>query len=275
MLSQSGRSTAGKDRYVAVDRELEWADLRGPVDGLKAALRLRLHHYSSLSITHSYSVCEKNLDGNGQPIPYSIDNWKNTPIQAQDISDNNLPLSDGYFLDGQGHPVSRTWFDYIRDHLGYRLELQQASFPTRAKPGDTLRVAVTLINRGFSVIHNPRPVFLVLIGPDGRIIKFPVKDADPRTWQHSLPLYDTYDPLTHKFIYKDTPLIHPLSKNLRLPNNLTPGVYRLGLWLPDGSGNLRYQPRFAVRVANRDVPWWTNGRGRFGVNLLGTVTVVR
>ena len=31
--------------------------------------------------------------------------------------------------------------------------------------------------------------------------------------------------------------------------------------------------RYAVRAANRDVPWWAPG-GRFGVNILGAVTVL-
>ena len=39
-----------------------------------------------------------------------------------------LPLAPAY----QAEALSRnvTWFEYIRDHLGYRLELNRASFPT-------------------------------------------------------------------------------------------------------------------------------------------------
>ena len=32
--------------------------------------------------------------------------------------------------------------------------------------------------------------------------------------------------------------------------------------------------RVRVRVANRDVPWWTDPRGNYGINLLGVVEAV-
>ncbi|VAX29623.1 hypothetical protein MNBD_IGNAVI01-1049, partial [hydrothermal vent metagenome] len=44
--------------YMAVDGELYWSDQGGKIDGLKAALRMRLHHFTSFSITHSYSGYE-------------------------------------------------------------------------------------------------------------------------------------------------------------------------------------------------------------------------
>jgi len=32
-------------------------------------------------------------------------------------------------------------------------------------------------------------------------------------------------------------------------------------------------PRYAIRVANRDAPWWTDGAGRYGINILGRIEV--
>ena len=40
---------------------------------------------------------------------------------------------------------------------------------------------------------------------------------------------------------------------------------------PDAAESLRLDPRYAIRVANRDVPWWTDPRGHYGINLLGVV----
>lgn len=54
--------------FVAIDGELFWSDQAGKVDGFVAAVRLRLHHYSSFSLAHSYSEREGGK-------PFSIDDW--------------------------------------------------------------------------------------------------------------------------------------------------------------------------------------------------------
>ena len=53
--NRATRSTTTEESpYVAIDGELFWADQGGKVDGLQAATRLRLHHYSSFSLAHSF-----------------------------------------------------------------------------------------------------------------------------------------------------------------------------------------------------------------------------
>ncbi len=239
--------------YVAVDGELFWNDQGGKLDGLRAAERLRLHHYSSFSLAHSYSGREGK--------PYTIDDWLATPITREQVEQAKLPLSDGYFEDHLGRPVARTQFEYITDHLGYRLELQDASFPARLSPGDRLQAAIGLINRGFCTLHNPRPALIALIAADGTVYPFET-EADPRTWQPFDPADSEYKPLTHT-----------IALDAQLPADLPPGSYRLGLWLPDAAETLRTDPRYAVRVANADVLWWQDREGRYGVNVLGVVEV--
>ena len=241
--------------YVAVDGELFWSDQGGKVEGLRAAIRMRLHHYSSFSIAHSYSEQEGKA--------YSIDRWMKTPLTVAQIRDARLPVSDGYFSDADGNEVPRTAFDYIRDHLGYRIELQEARFPRRVASARELTVEVDLVNRGFSTFHNPRPVHLVLMRPADNVVELPLADADPRKWQPHVPGDPDFKLLTHKLRLKGS-----------LPSGLKPGQYRLGLWMPDASKAIRMDSRYAVRVANRDVPWWTDSRGRYGVNVLGKIELV-
>ncbi len=238
--------------YVSVDGELFWADQGGKVDGLRAATRMRLHHYTSFSLAHSYSERE------GRPL--SIDDWMHTSLTLEDALRAGLPISDGYFSDGRGREVPRTFFEYIRDHLGYRLELQWASLPLRVDPGEALAVRVELINRGFSTLHNPRPVVLALIGADENPVEMPVEGVDPRNWQPYQPSDEDRRPLKHR-----------IEVEASAPGDLTAGWYQAGLWLPDPSNRLRLDPRYAIRVANRDLPWWTDSRGRYGINILGTI----
>ncbi len=231
--------------YVPIDGELFWGDQGGKIEGLRAAESLRRHHYTTFSLAHSYSEREGK--------PYSIDDWMATEITEEQLRERRLPVSDGYF-DG----TTRAQFEYIRDHLGYRIELQEATLPTRLTPGSEAPVAVTLINRGFSTIHNPRPVVLALIDNEDNVVAQTVTDANPRTWQPFEPGDESYMPLTHV-----------ASGTLSVPSDLADGEYRLGLWMPAPREAIRLDPRYAVRVANGDVAW----SARLGINILGTIRV--
>ncbi len=248
--------------YLPVDGELFWSDQgfdgkaaeNKGVDGLNAGIHLREHHYSSFSLAHSYSERE------GQP--YSIDRWLGTLVDRESLQQANMPIADGYFEDGLGRPVARTQFEYIQDHLGYRLELQRASFPSRIQPGGELTASVELINRGFSTLHNPRSVYITLVDVEGRVWEQIAADVDPRTWQPFAPGDDQFQPLRHT-----------LTLRAELPATLGPGWYQIGLWMPDASPSLRLDPRYAVRVANRDSTWWTDADGRYGINVLGMLEI--
>ena len=83
--------------------------------------------------------------------------------------------------------MPRTQFEYIRDHLGYRLELQRMRLPRTTRASVPFDVRIELINRGFSTLHSPRPVIVVLIDSDDRVFEFPASEADPRMWQPFAP----------------------------------------------------------------------------------------
>lgn len=234
--------------WVAVDGELFWSDQAGPVDGLAAAVAMRRHHYSSFSAIHSSQF--------GQGKPYSMDVWARTPLTLQQAEEGRLPVSDGYF------DAPRTQFEYIRDHLGYRLELRRGSFPAAVAAGTGLPVRVELINRGFCTLHNPRPVVLVLVSSQGQVAAELTTAADPRDWQPTAPGDEACRPLKHL-----------VEGALPVPAGLAPGRYRLGVWLPDAATSLRLRPEYAVRVANEGVPFWVDGEGRYGINLIGEVKV--
>ena len=61
--------------------------------------------------------------------------------------------------------------------VGYRLELQSARMPELVKVGAEFRVEIELVNRGFSTLHNPRPVCLALMDRDGKVTELPVAAA--------------------------------------------------------------------------------------------------
>jgi hypothetical protein len=241
--------------FVPVDGELFWSDISGRVDGFQAAVRMRLHHYTSFSLAHSYSEREG--------ATYGMDIWMKTFLTREQAEEARLPVSDGYFQDLDGAPVPRTQFDYIRDHLGYRLELQRASYAATPRAGSPLQLELVLINRGFATLINPRPVLIALISSRGAVHTFELPGVDVRRWYPHQPGDATYAALRHT-----------LTCGTVIPENLAPGWYSIGLWLPDASEGLRLRPEYAVRVANANVPFWTSDEGLYGINLLGTVQVL-
>lgn len=204
-----------------------------------------------------------------------IEEWKTyiaqmsrfTPLSGETCAPNpprsNCPTAlaemerlHGTALNEAWHPdVIQGWKDQgcyaeIRNRLGYRLTLLEASFPTEIHPGETFPVQIRLQNTGFAAPMLPRPVYLVV----GQLFTV-VLPVDPRRWE---------------------PGEHDLSASLSLPADtfaslsasLPPGEYALALWLPDPSVSLHEDPRYAIRFANEGV--WDAERGW---NVLGSLTV--
>lgn len=148
--------------------------------------------------------------------------------------------------------VLRNWqtegcFEEIKQRLGYRLVLQEVSFPASVQPDSDLLIEVKLSNDGFAAPVNPRPLYLVLQGSD--IFTFPVQGVDPRRW---------------------LPGNHAFTVSVALPASLPAGQYNLALWLPDHYETLRndHDPRYSLRFANEGV--WDE---QHGWNVIGDIRV--
>lgn len=261
--SKAFRQIVKESPYLLIDGELPWgswsmsqdpdnSDSGWIVDGREAARRFFLQHYTSLSIIHNYKE-------NGAKDKYSMMYWKETPITQDFLIANHMPFSPAYFQTKEGETVERTAFDYIRDHLGYRIELQELTI--RPRPDDSsLEIELSLINRGFSTLFNEHPIYFVLIDPQGQVVYTQPTDANVNEWQPYKP-----GDKNHR------PLLHSLSSEFHLPEDLSPGTYSLGLWIPDGSSRLMYNHRYAIRCANSNAPWWISADQRYGINILTTL----
>jgi hypothetical protein len=252
--------------YLIIDGELPWGlwsvnqdadDKQGGwlIDGAQSARRLFIQHYTSLSAIHNYK--ERNATEK-----FSMLYWKETPITEAFLTANRMPFSHAYFLKKDGTCATRSEFEYIRDHLGYRIELQQLKVNPKWKKGTTNHVDVSLINRGFSTLFNEHPVFFVLTDEAGNVCHSTLTGANVNNWQP----YNPQD--TNK-----TPLVHHISASMELPPAFSAGTYQLGLWIPNGSNNLMYNSQYAIRCANSDVNWITTTDG-YGINNLAPVSIV-
>ncbi|MFF4353891.1 DUF4874 domain-containing protein [Streptomyces sp. NPDC001530] len=211
-----------------------------PIDGLNAAKRLQTLRFDTLSQVHNATV--------------TIPAWRTTTLTKAQATAAKLPVSDGYFTDSSGNSVPRTYFDYIRDHLGYRIEVQQARY---AKLPSGLSVQVDLVNRGFAAPKNPRVARLALLNRFGQTVSTVDTGADWRTWLPG-PRSETSEPAA-------APATQTITGTLPLP--ATPGTYFLALLLPHPTTSAA---AYAVRCANASVWFLAFVKGE---NVLATITL--
>ena len=198
-------------RFLPMDGELFWCDCAGMALPMDSAYWLANWHYDTFGMVHGNNLFE-GVDG------YSIDVWKRVPVDPMYLIAKQLPWNEAYFRDERGNHVWRSYYEYIRDHLGYRIELQSFEYEIAA---GHLTGNIRLINRGFSAPVNPRKVYFML-GSSPIELK-----TDIRKWYSA----------EEQILKFDIPV--PAS-----------GKYETGLWLPDSSENLRNREEYAIRCAN-------------------------
>ena len=107
--------------------------------------------------------------------------------------------------------------------------MTDGTFPATAEPGGELAIRLGVRNEGYAAPYNPRGAELVLRSDSGQVTRVPLA-VDPRRWA----------PGTTSAV----------AETLRLPADLAPGAYQLGLALPDPAASLKDRAEYAVAVAN-------------------------
>jgi hypothetical protein len=137
---------------------------------------------------------------------------------------------------------SQGCYETIKQKLGYRFRLLNATYPTSASSGSSFSLQASLTNDGWASPYNQRPVFAVLDGSGGTFT-FPLS-YDARNWKAGQ--------------------LASINQSFTLPS-MPAGTYRLSLWLPDNATNLRSDARYSIRMANTGT--WDSSKG---YNVLAT-----
>jgi len=290
-------------------------------DGFKSALKMRYFNFTSFNIGHNHLLDTRSpyeLKNNQpstwyQPYPNSelalntvpnhlqttVTQWKNDNMDLyNELQAFHMPIADLYF--GSNGNQIRSPYEYIRDHLGYRLELQEVEL---GLGNMSIAVHAKVINRGFAAPQNPRPFYFVLMDYNTNAILQTIEsNAEWRNWQpddfatgldnqedpngYNATSIDNLNKITNTKVggiplgdYKDdwhhTPLTIPYTPfeytfgsltdfNLSdLPN----GDYKIGIWIPDPEEILHNEPKYNVKFANQLSYIHANG-----VNVIGSVS---
>lgn len=126
----------------------------------------------------------------------------------------------------------------IKQKLGYRLVLQNASFPAVAIKGKSFTVQLQLKNTGYASPFNARPVQLVLRNmATGKLWKLDFNTQIQKWFTGNIQLKQTF----------------------QLPADISAGEYELLLSLPDGYKTLQDNPAYSIRLANEGI--WEEATG--------------
>ncbi|MCC8145720.1 MAG: DUF4832 domain-containing protein [Bacteroidales bacterium] len=203
---------------------------------------LKDHHYSAMDITQNFKD--------------NITYWKTAAVYPDKLEKNNIFFDENYFIEGNNQQrVPRTLYQFIRDHLGYRLNVMKD--PVLKKEGNEFVYDIKITNTGFATVLNPKPVYLVWINENNEIAKeIELTDVNPRDWQPWEKGKPT-ELLTHTISGKT---LVDLS-----------GKYKVGIWIPDSQPTVKNEPAYCIKFAtdNQAVIHWYNET--HAVNIIGEI----
>lgn len=202
---------------------------------------LRDNHYSAFDVTQNNNL--------------NIQNWKNTKVYPQLLKSLKILFSEDYFVTEEGN-VSRSAYEFIRDHLGYRLNVLPST--TIKANGGTLDYKIEFTNTGFASILVTKIPYLVLIDGNNKVVKEIQLDSKPIEWQPFNPKLNTYDVLIHK-----------------IEGSIASGVsgkHKVGIWIPDFDERLKYNNLYDVKwVENSIVKHVKDADNKYLINVIGEV----
>lgn len=226
---------------IPYDEATEWG-LSELITPMKSLRILREHRYSAFDVTQNYNL--------------NIMNWKIVKVYPSLLKDNHILFDESYFKDAEGNEVVRSFYDFVRDHLGYRLNLLSES--TVAVKNGNLEYNLAITNTGFATVINPKEVYLVLVSEDNQVVKEIKLDVEPKDW---IPFTEQEPDRAAKYTIQGSVAIE------------MPGNYKVGIWMPEKTDNLKYNADYAIKFALANgVTHWQDNAGKYVVNLFGEIT---
>ncbi|MBS1934391.1 MAG: DUF4874 domain-containing protein [Bacteroidetes bacterium] len=132
----------------------------------------------------SFSISHHNMEYGGSKNT-NVLYWRNNSFTLRDFVNNNIgkaPVDSAYFRTATGNYVSRSFFDYFKDHLGYRLMLKNFSYSKPLSTSSSFNIQFDITNLGFSNPINPRPVYVALINNATNAVTTYPLNVDTQSW---------------------------------------------------------------------------------------------
>ena len=177
-------------------------------------------HYVSMSQWNGFVESKfeylKSDDGKLIPKDATMQRWIDNETITPDMLDSEGIIYDpAWFTDDNGNLVHRNPYEFIRDHLGYRISADSFEFNGKT-------ASFTLKNYGFAAAFNLQSGFALLDENYNLIKEIPA--GDPEKWY-------SHDPDN----YRSTELLkHTVSADIEVPSEK--GKYYIGFYLKNTRG---------------------------------------
>lgn len=188
--------------YTINDSELfttRWIRLSSTwPDGYSCMQSLSQKHICTLSVEHGYIDVERF---GGELEQSCLAGWMSQEVTPDCLRKLGLNTSPRWFTNAAGETVRRNAFEYLRDHVGYRLSAQDMTVTPK---DSTVNVSLNLKNYGYAAAFNQISGF-ALLDEAGNIVA-DVPAGDPEVWYGTKPEpYEDRELLTHT-VTADLPL---------------------------------------------------------------------
>lgn len=164
------------------------------IDLNKAMTILRDHHFTTFDITQNYEL--------------NFANWKIQKVYPALLEANGIAYDEEYFKEGD-KIVNRSFYSYVRDHLGYRYNVKAAAAEYES---GTVKASVSINNAGFAAMMVPHKVSLAVLDGNGTEVASAPINVNPMDWQ---------------------PTIDPFEINGEVSCNLPAGSYDVAIRIQD------------------------------------------
>ena len=182
------------------------------VTGEQAILELAHHWHVTLSFWHG------NYDCNSQYVNV-METWKRQEISSKWLDSQGIIYDPNWFVDANGNEVSRNCYEFIRDHLGYKIVAERVKM--EAADGK-IALSMDFKNYGFSAAFNLKSGFAIL--NEKYEVVSEIEVGDPTKWY-------SHDPEN----WRSTEVLnHNISAELDAP--IESGVYYVAFFLRNTQG---------------------------------------
>ena len=163
--------------------------------GMQMILECAHHWHTSMSNWHSY------IEAIGSSNKYHSQNimlnWQRyEKITSEQLDKHKIIYDPNWFLNDKGKTVERNPYEFLRDHLGYKLVATKGHFTGNIEKGSTVSFELTLKNYGFAAAFMLESGFAILDNYCDVVSS--VKAGEPDKWfSHDPENYQSTEVLEH------------------------------------------------------------------------------
>lgn len=165
--------------------------------GLEIILECAHHGITTMGVWNGYYEVNRATES-----PAVMDLWQEQEITPEILNEHKIVYDPSFFLDDEGNTLWRNTFEFIREHLGYRLSATAGSVGIDS---EKVSVSLDLKNYGFSAAFNLVSGFAILDEDYNEVST--VKVGEPHRWySHNPENPESTDVLNHNISASlDTP----------------------------------------------------------------------